>query len=59
MRAQYERMMSAMGNMSEEELADMFPETEELVVNTDSPLTTKLEALESGRYVPDQDGSRS
>ena len=25
MRAQYERMMSAMGNMSEEELADMFP----------------------------------
>ena len=47
MRAQYERMMSAMGNMSEEELADMFPETEELVVNTDSPLITKLEALES------------
>ena len=33
--------------MSEEELADMFPETEELVVNTDSPLITKLEALES------------
>jgi molecular chaperone HtpG len=47
MRAQYERMMSSMGNMSEEELADMFPETEELVVNTDSPLITKLEALES------------
>ena len=47
MRAQYERMMSAMGTMSEEELADMFPETEELVVNTDSPLITKLEALES------------
>ena len=46
MRAQYERMMS-MSNMSEEELADMFPETEELVVNTDSPLITKLEALES------------
>ena len=47
MRAQYERMMSSMGNMSEEDLADMFPETEELVVNTDSPLITKLEALES------------
>ncbi len=47
MRAQYERMMSSMGTMSEEELADMFPETEELVVNTDSPLITKLEALES------------
>ncbi|MBQ6016795.1 MAG: molecular chaperone HtpG [Clostridiales bacterium] len=47
MRAQYERMMSSMGNMSEEQLADMFPETEELVVNTDSPLITKLEALES------------
>ena len=47
MRAQYERMMSSMGNMTEEELADMFPETEELVVNTDSPLITKLEALES------------
>jgi molecular chaperone HtpG len=46
MRAQYERMMS-MNNMSAEELADMFPETEELVVNTDSPLITKLEALES------------
>ena len=46
MRAQYERMMS-MSNMSAEELADMFPETEELVVNTDSPLITKLEALES------------
>ena len=46
MRAQYERMMS-MSNMSPEELADMFPETEELVVNTDSPLITKLEALES------------
>ena len=37
MRAQYERMMS-MSNMSEEELADMFPETEELVVNTDPPM---------------------
>ena len=47
MRAQYERMMSSMGTMSEEELADMFPKTEELVVNTDSPLITKLEALES------------
>ena len=47
MRAQYERMMSAMGTMTEEQLADMFPETEELVVNTDSPLITKLEALES------------
>ncbi len=46
MRAQYERMMS-MSNMSPEELADMFPETEELVVNTDSPLITKLEALGS------------
>ena len=46
MRAQYERMMS-MNNMSAEEMADMFPETEELVVNTDSPLITKLEALES------------
>ena len=46
MRAQDERMMS-MNNMSAEELADMFPETEELVVNTDSPLITKLEALES------------
>ena len=33
--------------MSEEELAGMFPETEELVVNTDSPLITKLEALGS------------
>ena len=47
MRAQYERMMSSMGTMSEQELNDMFPETEELVVNTDSPLITKLEALES------------
>ncbi|MCR5328843.1 MAG: molecular chaperone HtpG [Saccharofermentans sp.] len=46
MRAQYERMMS-MNNMSAEDMADMFPETEELVVNTDSPLITKLEALES------------
>ena len=25
----------------------MFPETEELVINTDSPLVTKIEALES------------
>lgn len=47
MRAQYERMMSSMGTMTEEQLNDMFPETEELVVNTDSPLITKLEALES------------
>ncbi len=47
MREQYERMMSSMGTMSEEQLADMFPETEELVVNTDSPLITKLQALES------------
>ena len=46
MRAQYERMMS-MNNMTPEQLDDMFPETEELVVNTDSPLITKLEALES------------
>ena len=47
MREQYEKMMSSMGSMTEEELADMFPETEELVVNTDSPLITKLQALES------------
>ncbi len=46
MRAQYERMMS-MNGMSEEELADMFPETEELVVNTDNPLIMKLQALDS------------
>lgn len=46
MRAQYERMMS-MNGMSEEELADMFPETEELVVNTDNPLILKLQALDS------------
>ena len=45
MRSQYEKMM-AMSNMSAEEMADMFPDTEELVINTDSPLITKLEALE-------------
>ena len=46
MREQYERMMR-MSNMSPEEMADMFPETEELVINTDSPLVTKIEALEA------------
>lgn len=46
MRAQYERMMS-MNNMTPEQMDEMFPETEELVVNTDSPLITKLQALES------------
>ncbi len=46
MREQYERMMS-MSQMSPEDLADMFPETEELVVNTDSELITKLSAAES------------
>ncbi|MCH4153050.1 MAG: molecular chaperone HtpG [Saccharofermentans sp.] len=46
MRAQYERMM-AMSNMSPEQMDEMFPETEELVVNTDSPLIVKLQALES------------
>ncbi|MBE7069554.1 MAG: molecular chaperone HtpG [Ruminococcaceae bacterium] len=46
MRAQYEKMM-AMSNMTPEQLDDMFPDTEELVINTDSPLITKLEALES------------
>ena len=46
MRAQYEKMM-AMSNMTPEQMADMFPDTEELVINTDSPLIAKLEALES------------
>jgi molecular chaperone HtpG len=46
MRSQYEKMMS-MSNMTPEQLADMFPDTEELVINTDSPLITKLESLES------------
>ena len=46
MREQYERMM-ALSQMSPEEMAEMFPETEELVINTDSPLVTKIEALES------------
>ena len=46
MRAQNERMMS-MNNMTPEQMDEMFPETEELVVNTDSPLITKLQALES------------
>jgi molecular chaperone HtpG len=46
MRAQYERMMK-LSNMSAEEMADMFPETEELVINTDSPLISKIEALDS------------
>ena len=46
MREQYEKMM-AMSNMTPEQMADMFPDTEELVINTDSPLITKLEALEA------------
>ncbi|MCR4689669.1 MAG: molecular chaperone HtpG [Saccharofermentans sp.] len=46
MREQYERMM-AMSHMTPEEMDDMFPDTEELVVNTDSPLITKLSAAES------------
>ena len=45
MREQYERMMK-MSNMSTEEMADMFPETEELVINTDNPLVNKIESLE-------------
>ena len=36
-----------MNNMTPEQMADMFPETEELVINTDSPLISKLEALEA------------
>ena len=46
MQEQYRRIMKAQGKEAED-MEDMFPDSSELVINTDSPVIVKIAALES------------
>ena len=46
MQEQYRRIMKAQGKEAEE-MEDMFPDSSELVINTDSPVIVKIAALDS------------
>ena len=46
MQEQYRRIMKAQGKEAEE-MDDMFPDSSELVINTDSPVIVKIAALDS------------
>ena len=46
MQEQYRRIMKAQGKEAEE-LNDMFPDSSELVINTDSPVIVKIASLDS------------
>ena len=46
MQEQYRRIMKAQGKEAED-MGDMFPDSSELVINTDSPIIVKIAALDS------------